>query len=69
MILEHNDQRAALLVLVEDSESDSREVVELAAEAIDFVLRFRTDMLVEERSLSVLVPNVTRSVPVAQATR
>jgi hypothetical protein len=57
MILEHNEQRDALLHLVEDSESDTRGAEALAEEARAVVIRFRIDMLLEERALSALVPN------------
>jgi hypothetical protein len=54
MILEHNDQRAALLVLVEDSEADLRAPEELAIAAIALVVRLRADMVIEERTLAPL---------------
>lgn len=56
MILEHNEQRAALLALVEDSESDAREPEALADEAMDVLVRFRIDMLREERLLNSVGP-------------
>lgn len=60
MILEHNDQRAALLELVEDSEAEIRPAAELPAEAVHFVARFRTDMVLEERALEMLAANARR---------
>jgi hypothetical protein len=59
MVLEHNEQRDLLLGLVEDSETDVRDAEALAAEALTTVIRLRTDMIVEERSLSFLVPNTS----------
>jgi DUF438 domain-containing protein len=60
MILEHNEERGALLELVEDSESDARETEDLAAEADALTSRFRSDMFHEERVLSTLVPGDDR---------
>ncbi len=60
MILEHNEQRAALLELVEDSEAEIRPADELAAEAIAFVVAFRIDMDLEERGLATLATSPTR---------
>ena len=54
MIHEHNDQRAALLALVEDSEADLRPASELASEAVEIVVRLRSDMVLEERDLAPL---------------
>jgi hemerythrin-like domain-containing protein len=59
MVLEHNEQRDALLRLVEDSETDARNAGELAEEALATVIRFRIDIVVEERALSVLVPSAS----------
>jgi hypothetical protein len=56
MVLEHNEQRDGLLRLVEDSETDACDASRLAEEALAFVIRFRIDMVLEERSLSALVP-------------
>jgi hemerythrin-like domain-containing protein len=61
MVLEHNEQRETLLRLVEDSETDTRDAEELAEEALATVIRFRTDMVLEERALSALVPNARAS--------
>jgi hypothetical protein len=57
MVLEHTEQRDALLRLVEDSESDAREAKALADEALETVIRFRVDMVLEERSLLAVVPS------------
>lgn len=54
MIREHNDQRTALLALVEDSEADLRTAEELAAEAVELVVRLRSDMVLEEQTLATL---------------
>jgi hypothetical protein len=59
MVLEHEEQRRALLRLVEDSETDDVGVEQLAGEAIELVVRLRTDMLLEERSLAPLVSSVS----------
>jgi hypothetical protein len=55
MILEHNEERGALLTLVEDCESDALATEALAAQADTLVARFRSDMLHEESMLSGLV--------------
>jgi hypothetical protein len=55
MILEHNEERSALLMLVEDCESDALATEALAAQADALVARFRSDMVHEERMLSGLV--------------
>ena len=60
MVLEHNDQRDALLRLVEDSETDARDATQLAEEALALVFRFRIDIVLEERSLTALVPGTSR---------
>ena len=57
MVLEHNDQRDALIQLVEDGETDACGAEELAARALGLVARFRVDVVLEERSLSAVVPS------------
>jgi hypothetical protein len=55
MILEHNDERGAMLTLVEDSESDTLEAEALASQADDLAARFRLDMIHEDGVLSRLI--------------
>jgi hypothetical protein len=61
MILEHNDERSALLTLVEDTESDALGIEALAAQAEDLVARFRSDMIHEDGVLLRLVPEGVQS--------
>ena len=62
MILEHNEQRRVMLELVEDTECDAKEVDALVSEAVALVLAFRTDMILEERSLASLLADDPRAV-------
>lgn len=61
MILEHNEQRRVMLELVEDTECDAKEVDALVSEAVALVLAFRTDMILEERSLASLLADDPRA--------
>ena len=58
MVLEHNEQRRVIQELVEDAESDAKELGELVAEARTLVLALTNDMDVEERSLAVVLADV-----------
>lgn len=55
MFLEHNEQRLAILELVEDAERDAKQPGELIAEATALVVALRKDMDLEERSLALVL--------------
>jgi len=55
MILEHNEQRRAILELVEDVEREAKVGSALASDALALVGAFRVDMEIEEGSLAVVL--------------